>query len=223
MMISQSIFPPSRLTKIDQLLIGDHSSLEAEDECYFLGEFTAYKGYQYSPTNQFIFNFKKEPGKNGQHYKQREITRAADAFSVLINPSYLTQSVLVPVPPSKQKSDPGYDDRVVQMLNRMKIPGGKLDVRELVVQKKNLPSAHSGTRLKTSEIEAACTIATSLTKPATTSIGIFDDVIVNGNRFKATQSLLRKKFPGVRTVGFFIARRVPEPDNFENDFTALDL
>ena len=57
-MTSASTFP-QRLTKIDDLARPDHFYLTADDECYFLGEYTARKGFAFSPTNQLILNFKK--------------------------------------------------------------------------------------------------------------------------------------------------------------------
>ena len=37
--------------------------LTAMDECYFLGEYTARKGFAFSATNQLILNFKKAMNK----------------------------------------------------------------------------------------------------------------------------------------------------------------
>jgi hypothetical protein len=36
---------PQRLTKVDELTRQDHYWLEPDDECLFLGEYTARKGY----------------------------------------------------------------------------------------------------------------------------------------------------------------------------------
>ena len=48
---------PIRLSKIDDLTRPDHTFIEAADECLYLGEYTARKGYQFSDTNNLIFNF----------------------------------------------------------------------------------------------------------------------------------------------------------------------
>ncbi|QXP89654.1 hypothetical protein [Methylococcus capsulatus] len=47
-------------------------------------------------------------------------------------------------------------------------------------------------------------------EPPPKVIGLFDDVLTTGAHFKATQSMLQETFPGVRVIGLFIARRVPE-------------
>ena len=57
-MTSASTFP-QRLTKIDDLARPDHFYLTPDDECYFLGEYTARKGYAFGATNQLVLNFKK--------------------------------------------------------------------------------------------------------------------------------------------------------------------
>lgn len=202
------------LTRIDALLAIDHSFLDASDECYFLGEYTPRKGFSFGPTNDFILNFKKRPGERGQAYKASAIDIAAKTFSSLIRADYLRETILVPTPPSKHRDDPGYDDRILRMLAAIAPKNGKpneLVVQELVVQTKSLPSAHDSVqRLRPEQIAAACSVNTALLNAPPTSIAIFDDLLVTGARFKATQSLLLKCYPQARIVGFFIARRVPD-------------
>lgn len=48
-----------RLTKIDELTIGQHYHLDASDTCFF-GEYTARKGFGFSETNQLIHNLKNQ-------------------------------------------------------------------------------------------------------------------------------------------------------------------
>ncbi len=51
------------------------------DECLYLGEYTARKGYQFSDTNNLVFNLKKPMDRRGQpgwHYKRRDIEQAGE-------------------------------------------------------------------------------------------------------------------------------------------------
>ena len=76
---------PQRLTKVDELIRPDHSYLTADDTCYFLGEYSARKGYAFSPTNQLVLNFKKPVDRRGRPewvHKERAIAAAAAAFRV---------------------------------------------------------------------------------------------------------------------------------------------
>jgi predicted amidophosphoribosyltransferase len=211
---SSGTFPPPKLTQIDELLRIDHSYLEHSDECYFLGEYTPRQGFAFSPTNDLILNFKKKPRERGQSHKVRAIDTVAKTFGKLIRADYLRATVLVPTPPSKHHDDSDYDDRVLRMLAAIVPTNGKsteLQVRELVVQTKTLPSAHDSTqRLRPEQIAAACIVKTELLNTTPDSIAVFDDLLVTGARFKAMQSLLVNDYPKARIVGFFIARRVPD-------------
>jgi hypothetical protein len=108
MMTSASTFP-LRLTKIDDLTRPDHFYLTAADDCYFLGEYTARKGFAFSATNRLILNFKKTMDRQGKPewpWKERALREAAAAFRTALNNDYLNVATLVPVPPSKAKTDP---------------------------------------------------------------------------------------------------------------------
>jgi hypothetical protein len=74
-MTSKNIFP-QRLTQVDALSRPDHYYLSSDDTCYFLGEYTAQKGYAFSATNSLIINFKKSVEKRGKaewRYKEHAI------------------------------------------------------------------------------------------------------------------------------------------------------
>jgi hypothetical protein len=222
-MTSKSTFP-RRLTKIDALTLPDHSYLTATDTCCFLGEYSARQGYAFSATNSLVLNFKKSVAKRGlpewQH-KERAIAVAADAFKSAINPVWLDVGTLVPMPPSKAKTDPLYDDRLVRMLRAVR-PTRPPDMRELIIQTQSTSAVHDNIqRPRPADIEALYQLDTSLLTPAPKVIGIFDDVLTTGAHFKAAQAVLQKAYPGVQIIGFFIARRVPEAANIE-DFDDLD-
>jgi hypothetical protein len=73
------------------------------------------KGYAFSAANQLILNFKKS--MNTRHtaqwrYKEQAIGDAAAAFRAALNKDWLNTATLVPLPPSKAKSDALYDDRL---------------------------------------------------------------------------------------------------------------
>jgi len=217
---------PSRLTKIDELTRGDHTFLEAGDECLFFGDYSARKGFAHSATNGVIANFKrpvKYRGTPSWKYKVREITAVAQAFSANIGSAFGSLT-LVPVPPSKLKSDPEYDDRMMDMLRALRAPAGITpDVRELVVQTKPMPAAHdSANRPPPAEWEKVYAIDEGLAQKVPTWIGIIDDLLVTGCRFRAMSNILRRRFPEARITGLFIARRVPEAIDLSELFGPLD-
>lgn len=205
---------PDRLTEIDELTRQDHSWLTADDRCYFLGEYTARQGYAYSPTNDLILNLKKPPERQGRpewRYKELAIQRAAAAFRRALgaDPPAMT---FVPVPPSKARDDPRYDDRVTRMLRAI-WPGRTADIRDLVIQPESAAAAHeSPTRPTPSQIEAAYRIDEALIAPEPAFIAVVDDVLTTGAHFRAASAVLAARFPAARLVGLFIARRVPDAD-----------
>src|ERR1044072_482588 len=222
-MTSGSTSFPQRFTKIDELTRGDHTYLDASDECLFLGDYSARKGFSHSATNNLVLNFKKPLSKRDQpvwHYKARAIRAVAEAFSQHLSSSFGSLT-LVPVPPSKLKNDPEYDDQMMAMLRALQAPAGiRPDVRELVIQSKVMPASHgSDNRLPPSEWEKAYQIDESLLAPAPSWIGIVDDLLVTGCRFRAMSNVLKARFQNSRITGLFVARRVPEAI----DWTEFDI
>jgi hypothetical protein len=210
---------PQRLTKIDDLARPDHFYLTAADECYFLGEYTARKGFAFSATNQLILNFKKSMNKRNSlqwRYKERAIEEAAAAFRASLNSEWLDGATLVPIPPSKSKSDPLYDDRVVRTVRGIRAQPA-IDVRELVLQRASTVAVHDQESRPTPEqIQANYAIDEAIRDPVPQVIGLFDDVLTTGAHFRAASTALQQSFPGVRIVGLFIARRVPEAADIED-------
>lgn len=222
-MISGDTFP-NRLTKIDDLSRPDHSYLSAADDCYFLGEYTARKGYAFSSTNQLILNLKKGMDRRDRPaewaYKGRAIQTAAEALRASFTDDARATLTFVPIPPSKAKGDPLYDDRLLQVLQGV-WPGQPADIRELILQPLSTDAVHDREQRPTpAEIETRYVIDRRLLQPAPQMIAVLDDVITTGAHFVAARNLLRREFPDTKIVGLFVARRVPEAVDIE-DFDIL--
>ena len=224
MPISNDTFP-RLLTEVDDLTRPDHFWLSPTDRCLFLGEYTARKGFSFSATNQVILNFKKSADRRGRpewRYKERAIFDVAQAFGAAINQQWFANATLVPMPPSKAKTDPLYDDRVTRMLRA--IPAARpLDVRELIVQRQSMASAHDAdVRPTPDDIVVGYQIDETLVTPIPNVIGLFDDVMTTGAHYVAARRVLANRFPGATIYGLFIARRVPETTDFSEFFEAPD-
>jgi hypothetical protein len=201
------------LTKIDELIKPDHYHLEAEDECYFIGEYTAGRGFSHSSTNQFIYNLKKSVERRGRPdwvWKEKAIQQGAEMLKESINPAFLESATFVPVPPSRIASDPLYDDRMTQLLRRL---GHNADVRELVIQSEGMHDAHTAaTRPWPNNLYGNYEIDQSLIEPIPSRIAVVDDVLTTGAHFKAMKRILQETFPEVEVIGLFLARRVPDTE-----------
>jgi predicted amidophosphoribosyltransferase len=66
------------------------------------------------------------------------------------------------------------------------------------------------------ELEARYVIDRGLLEPRPQLIAIVDDVLTTGSHFVAVRNMLRREFPDTKTVGLFIARRVPEAVDIED-------
>lgn len=221
---SSDIFP-RRLTEIDDLTRPDHSWLTPADRCLFLGEYTARKGFSFSATNQVVLNFKKSVERRGRpewQHKERTIKEVGHAFGAAIKAEWLARVTLVPIPPSKAKTDPLYDDRMVRMLRS--IPAAQpLDIRELIIQQQSMTAAHDAdVRPTPDDIAAGYQIDEQLAQRTPTVIALFDDVMTTGAHYVAARRVLSARFQQATIFGFFIARRVPETTDFSAFFDDLD-
>jgi hypothetical protein len=211
----------SRVVQLDALALPAHYYLDAADVCYFAGEYTAGAGHAFSETNQLILNFKKSVEKRGSaqwQYKERAIEQAAALLRGAIRKDL--KITFVPVPPSKAKSDPLYDDRLIRLLDTM-CAGRPWERRELVIQSHSTEPAHkSAARPSVDELMANYYIDKALTKPDPPLLCVVDDVLTTGSHFKAVKQLLAEQFPSVPIIGLFIARRVPKSMDLD-DFDVL--
>lgn len=204
-----------RLTAIDDTIIGDHYHLTSDDECYFLHEYTSRRGYSFSSTNNLISNLKKSPLRSQKpeyRYKIRAIQDCSASLGATIRPDWLKIATLVPVPPSKAVGHPEYDDRVEQICRGI-ARDFPVDVRNIVRQVSSMEASHTVDRRPTpEELIANYDIDEQLCQAPITSIGIVDDVLTAGAHFRAVSDLLSRRFPQTHICGFFIARRVLDPE-----------
>ncbi|MGY3627118.1 putative amidophosphoribosyltransferase [Bradyrhizobium sp. USDA 3686] len=149
----------------------------------------------------------------GYHWKADAISKCATAMGPALNPKWLAEAVVVPVPPSKIKSDPLYDDRMTRVCQAIKstVP---VDVRELVQQIKSTEAVHEGNRFTPAELQANYRIDENLCGEGDPKyIGIVDDMLTAGAHFRAISGMLSARFPTSKITGIFVARRIfPQSD-----------
>jgi len=128
----------------------------------------------------------------------------ATTLSRELSREWSSNSTFVPVPPSKAKDHPEYDDRMTRVLKKLGV-----DVRELVYQKESMAPTHtSDERHSIQELVENYEIDEKLAKPIPTHIVIADDMVTAGAHFRAMRKVLGNRFPGVPISGVFLARRV---------------
>lgn len=130
------------------------------------------------------------------------------------------QLTMVPIPPSKAKTDPLYDDRIVQILAAA-CEGRASEYRELILQRESVMAAHmSDVRPTPDELAANYQINEAAAQPPPKTVLLLDDVLTTGCHFKASQRVLHERFPNANIFGIFIARRVPKSVDLE--FTNIE-
>jgi len=203
-------------TAVDDLLRPLYPHLTAADQCYFLREYTAGRGYAGSETNHLILNLKKPPDRRGKpewRYKERAIEQIAREFRASVNLSALRRVTLIPMPPSKVMDDPLYDDRMLQVLRAVDVEG-QLEIRELLLCAASMPAAHLAAQRPTiAQLVANLVVDESLAEPAPTTIALVDDVLTPGAHFVAAKTVLTRRFPSVPVRGLFVARRFFDDPN----------
>jgi len=209
-----------KLSVIDDLVLGDHYYLSNQDKCYYFYEYTAREQSSYSTGNQFIKNFKKcvsrKSNEREYKYKTGAITEGAQIVASQEKEWPLESILFIPVPPSKSKSDPLYDDRLVKVLSiASSILGGKLNYKEAVTQAISTQSFHSiddSSRPSPTEQSSRYEIDQDMATDKEVHIVIFDDMVTTGSHYKAMVQALEPIFPNAHFHGLFLARRVPQSD-----------
>jgi len=204
------------LLKIDEMSVCDHSFISINDNCYYLLNYTSGVGYSNNPNNSLILNFKKtldKKGKSEWKYKEQAIGTIVNYFKDLIIPVIdLDKATLVPIPPSKSKTDKLHDDRMTQVLVKS-CDGFSCDIRELVILKESMEAVHTldeSNRLNPLQLETKLSLDDNLTDNLKKHIILFDYVITTGSHFVACKNLILKKFPDSIVYGIFVARRAIE-------------
>jgi hypothetical protein len=207
-----------RLVSIDPTTC---NALAEDDECFHIGEFTAHGGYEAGETNQTIMNLKKSPSSasSGERWwKQRAIEVWGDRLAEHLRLDRAADRVtFVPAPGSKPIGHADYDDRMLQVLQRMAGARNDLDIRSVLATKTARPAQHDGPRLSVNELKQTLEIDhTELRVPLRSTVLVIDDVITQGVTFRAIQAILKEQLGVRRVVGIFLARTVwPQKSPFD--------
>lgn len=212
---------PDRLTQIDDVNRGDHYFLDADDRCFFFGEYFSGKGFSGGPTNQLIHNFKIKPSiltanSARRRYKDEAIREIASGLRKAIPADLLPGMTFVPIPPSKIPGHVDYCDRSLRSL--MTAFGGLgVDIRELLVQTASADADHeSNDRISIEDLSDIVAVdQASLQKSVRETVVLFDDVLTSGKHFKVCCRKIRAILPAQNIIGIFVARCV-HPNPFED-------
>ena len=223
-MIFGGLLLPKRLTAVDEIYLPHHFYLTPQDQVFYFGEYTPRQGYGYSKTNQFITNFKKSPSKRGTpewQYKLLSIRQFTGSLAAAIKEEAIESDItFVPIPPSKVRTHPEYDDRMWQVLCGLNELQPQADCRELVMQTDSTEAFHNladQRRLRPEELADLYSVVDNGAAEPRNIIAVVDDMLTTGSHFKAMELALSRAWAGRQIIGLFAARRVLPPPDFEFD------
>jgi hypothetical protein len=209
---------PTKLSQIDETTVDQHFLLAPTDICFHVWEYTRRGGFNASPTNSLISNFKKKPSKlltnpREAPWKERAIQHSAQALRSLVRRQWIEEfGTLIPIPCSKIGGHPDHDNRLQQVLTRA-FSGYAADMRPLLIQTRSTTADHeTSERQRFEELLAVTRIDEAIVSTSVRrQIMVFDDVLNSGKHFKVAQRLLKERFAGTPVIGVFLARCLPDP------------
>lgn len=200
---------PNTLRILDENQRSEHYYVSDSDNIYFFGEYEPNKRYNESEVNSFIGNIKKNPDRRSMpdwRYKAAAIDKAAERLSSTC--TNFSNYIWVPVPSSKIVGDPQHDNRLVEILNRTRLPDPP-NIKEIITQKVSAHPHHLAgeNRPNVSELRENYIFHNNLLHSDDSHFVIFDDLLTAGCHFKACKDLILEWKPLASIVGIFLARR----------------
>jgi hypothetical protein len=203
------------LIKMNEQLLAEHHSLSPGDDCYYMLEYTSQDSFPYSLGNTLITNLKKKVDRKQSPewpYKEWTILQiAAELAAALATLIDFATATIIPIPPSKTRGNPQYDDRVLQVI-KYACPVDA-DIREPIICREDHASAHETDEHDRPAIDELTANYSWLetAQPLRPNIVLFDDVIASGNHFTACKRFLLRHHPATHITGIFIARVLKRP------------
>lgn len=202
-----------KLCRIDEMTRPRHVELTEDDECLYWGTYRpraegdTMPTYTKGPANQLIANLKKGEDKKElpeYHYKLTAIETVAQ---MIVHDYPYENATFVPVPPSRCKGDPLYDDRLIKILESAKKMNAQIDYCEPIIQNITLPASHLSTeRSSYTELFDNYSVDINMLNKARQNIVVFDDMLTVGRHFKAMKMKLLGARKDINVVGLFIVR-----------------
>lgn len=209
-----------KLRLIGDLERPDHSHLEEDDQCAFLGEYTPRAGWRHSSTNNIVLNLKKRPsvakGTVQWQYKLKAIRDVAAAIRANLTADGLASSLFVPIPSSKTETHADYDPRMMQVAQAIGAPARAAPVITATVDRLAMHESEERRDLET--LSATLAVQPDLIPADVTRIVLLDDMITTGCSFRVCKDLLALHVPQLTIFGLFVSRRI-----VPNPFAAIDL
>jgi hypothetical protein len=208
----------SRWRKTDESVVLVHCPDHEQGFLFYARTYTIGQGYQFSQTNQLILNLKIKPSELRQNptrlrYKQEAIQQfAGEVIALLQNRRDPAQSLtLVPMPPSKVRTDAEYDDRIERVVETIAAGLEGVNWLPLLSMTQSIESYHQRTEGRDpDELYAMMQVEADQAAQYQTGslIVVLDDVLTSGAHFTAARRHIQGTFPEATVIGIFWAKAV---------------
>ncbi len=161
--------------------------------------------------SSLLYNLKKPTDRKGKfewNYKEEAITKCSEFLNDF--PKFKGKNpVIIPMPPSKKKGSIEYDDRLVQIINKVE-NAICLDIFDV---KESVKSTHTQDQAKDlTAIQSNLEISENVQIP--NLVYVLDDVFTTGAHFKAIKNKILEKNPNAQVIGLFFFK--PEGEDYYN-------
>jgi predicted amidophosphoribosyltransferase len=174
--------------------------------------YTARAGFQYSDSNQLIFNLKKDPKAKEAElvHKRKAIQQFASELTVLLGgrtdgpPFYL-----IPIPSSKTPSHSEFDNRLDEVARLVCDAVPRAKYCPILVRRSDISQAHKAEAERDPEVTyASVEVDLSLYSGQieSKSLVLVDDVLTTGATFTGCRRRVLEAIPGSKVSGIFWAK-----------------
>lgn len=187
------------------------SKLRTTDHCYYFMDYTS-EGYKKNESNRRVINFKKTLEREGRSewtYKKEAIGQFAQNLEEFLQKFDFgaMRTVLIPVPCSKKKTDPLYDDRLMRVCYAAGNAVGVV-VYDGFDMSESIQASHYGGTRKVDELKRFMTFDAAGFQGVPDVVFLVDDVITSGAHFVACSDILAKHYQDSLIIGVFWAKRL---------------
>lgn len=204
-----------RLTRIDRSALEEYPWLTGTDECFYFHEYVPYRHWRDhgQPKPPWCGQFMDLKSKSPQDRRRKNIAierYGSMLASAITSPQRLEQTTFIPVPPSKAKDHPEYDNRLIRVLQAFsEATELKVDYRELVLSTQSREARHvSGEYREPDSLVKTYKIHDDKKPIGSNGIIVFDDTTSTGASFAAMKQVLTAHFGDIYITGVFLARTV---------------
>lgn len=174
-------------------------NLTEHDLIYYFFERTS-SGFDGSPNNGKILNFKKDISKRDRYewkFKIQAIQEFASDLIREINPT--SQITIIPAPTSNPRGSENFDDRIDQVVNLVQSRNGLCKTEYALDTSDTIQSSHMGGSRDIAYIKEHTIWNGFQVEPSSTVI-LIDDVLTTGAHFKAWKEIILERDPRVTNV-----------------------